>query len=230
MNKIKISVLSLMLTAFALGNVQAHALWIHTGSVARLGEAHEFTVFYADYHEGAIEKVEDWYSDVNTFKIFLVGPSGKRTPLVYQKASDHVKGSFIPEEEGLYRLEIGHSSKTEPGKTLYQFNAVAYVQVGRKNKQADFAQAPDLILVPQKGDNTYQVLLSGKPLAEGEVSVLAPSGQQTTFTTDTKGEFTAKLNGAGDYYIEATTYKELEKNDESGLAAVWRCATRVVTL
>ncbi len=229
MKNLKTTLLSLLLLVFAICSAQAHALWIHTASRANVGQAHEFTVYYADYHEGAVEKIDDWYSDVNSFQIFAVSPSGKRTPLTYQKGSDHVKGSFTPEEEGLYRLEIGHSSKTEAGGTLYQFNAVAYVQAGKKSKQAGFAQAPDLVLVPKKG-NSYQVLLSGKPLADSDVVILAPSGETAELKTDAKGEFAAKLDEKGAYYIEATTYRELEKNDPSGLKAVWRCATQVVTL
>lgn len=229
MKNLKTTFLNLLLVVLAVGSAQAHALWIHTASQAKVGEAHEFTVYYADYHEGAVEKVADWYSDVSSFQIFAVSPSGKRTPLTYQKAGDHVKGSFTPEEEGFYRLEIGHSSKTEAGGTLYQFNAVAYVQAGKKSKHAGFAQAPDLLLVPQKG-NSYQVLLSGKPLADSEVVILAPSGETAELKTNAKGEFAAKLDEKGAYYIEATTYKELEKNDPSGLKAVWRCATQVVTL
>lgn len=229
MKNIKTTFLPLLLLVLTIGSVQAHALWIHTASQAKVGEAHEFTVYYADYDEGAVEKIDDWYSDVNSFQIFAVSPSGKRTPLTYQKGSDHVKGSFTPEEEGLYRLEIGHSSKTEAGGTLYQFNAVAYVQAGKKSKQADFAQAPDLVLVPKKG-NSYQVLLSGKPLADSDVVILAPSGETAELKTDAKGEFATKLDEKGAYYIEATTYRELEKNDPSGLKAVWRCATQVVTL
>ena len=228
MKNIKTTILSLLLMAVAVSGVQAHALWIHTASKAELGKAHKFTIYYADYNEKAIEKVDDWYSDVSDFELYAVSPSGKRSKLSYEKGEENAKGSFIPEEEGVYRLEIGHNSKTEPGKTVYQFNAVAYVHAGKATGTAGFESAPDLVLAPKAGG--YQVLLSGAPLADSEVGVLGPDGKSVALKTDSKGFFASDLTTTGTYFIEATTYKELPKNDPSGMKAIWRCATQVLVV
>jgi hypothetical protein len=228
MKNLKTTILSLLLLATAVGSVQAHALWIHTAAKAQLGKAHDFTIYYADYNEKAIEKVDDWYSDVSDFELYLVSPSGKRSKLSYVKGMENAKGSFIPDEEGVYRLEIGHSAKTAPGETVYQFNAVAYVHAGSAKSNPGYESALDLDLVHK--DGTYQVLLSGAPLSGSEVGILGPNGKSVALTTDSKGFFAPDLKTSGTYFIEATTYKELPKGDPSGMKAIWRCATQLVVV
>jgi hypothetical protein len=228
MKNLKTPILSLVIFALAIGAVQAHALWIHTDPRAELGKSHDFSIYYADYNEKAIEKVDDWYSDVSDFELYAISPSGKRSRLSYEKGKENAKGSFVPEEEGVYRLEIGHSSKTAPGETVYQFNAVAYVHAGKAADAAGFESAPDLVLAPQAGG--YQVLLLGAPLSGSEVGILGPDGKSVALKTDSKGFFASDLTASGTYFIEATTYRELPKNDPSGMKAIWRCATQVVVV
>ncbi len=206
----------------------AHALWIHTSSSGRIGLPHEFTIQYADYEEGAIEKVDDWYSDVSGFELYLVSPSGKRTKLPYHKGEDYAKGSFVPEERGTYRLEINHSSKTDPGKTIYQFNAVAYVQVGKKTILPDLQEGPDLMFVPGKTTGEYQVLFQGSPLSENEVVLLNPEGKTETIQTDELGRFKLTKPDKGKYFLESSTYVKFEKEDASGYEGIWRCITQVL--
>lgn len=208
----------------------AHALWIHTDSQGQKGQSHAFTIYYADYHEGAVETIADWYSDVREFDLYLVSPSGTKTQLDYEAEKDFVKGSFVPEEEGIYRLEIGHSSKTEAGETLYQFNALAYVSIGSKTKQANFKNSPDLVLLPGKSKGVYQVQLEGKPLPESEVSILGPDSVSQTLSSDAKGEFAADFSSKGTYYVEASTYKEYPQGHSSGLSGIWRCVTQVIQI
>lgn len=225
--KMKSMCLALMLTMIIVG-AQAHALWIHTASNAEKGKPHPFKIYYADYHENAIESVADWYSDVKEFELYLISPSGEKSKLNPTATAEYFEGSFTPEEEGEYRLEISHTADPGESKTAYQFNAFAQVRVG-KGKSKDKV-ATDLALIREADSSVYKVLFKGKPLAEGEVMVLGPDAVVQELKTGKKGKTNLDLTAKGTYYAEATHTEKLPENDPSGLEAIWRCATQATTI
>ena len=217
--------LTLMLTMLIVG-VQAHALWIHTSSKSEIGQAHPYKVYYADYHENAIEPVAKWYSDVKEFELWLISPSGKKTKLQPTATAEYFEGSFTPEEEGEYRLQITHTADPGDSKTAYQFNAFAQVWVG-KGKAPSLPES-DLALVRNAKSSDLEVLYKGKALPEGDIAILGPDAEIQELKTGKKGKANLDLTTKGTYFAEATHTEKLPENDPSGLKAIWRCATQAI--
>lgn len=217
-----------MLLTMLIVGVQAHALWIHTASKAEKGTAHPYKIYYADYHENAIEPVADWYSDVKEFELWLISPSGKKTKLEPTATAEYFEGSFVPEEDGEYRMEISHTADPGDSKTAYQFNAYAQVWVGKGKSKAKVDT--DLALIKNAKSSEYEVLYKGKPLAEGDVIVLDPNAESHELKTDKKGKASLNLTAKGVYFAEATHTEKLPENDPSGLKSIWRCATQAIEI
>ncbi|WP_192346877.1 DUF4198 domain-containing protein [Algoriphagus sp. Y33] len=219
--------LTLMLMMLIV-SVQAHALWIHTASNAEKGKEHPYRIYYADYHENAIEAVANWYSDVKEFELWLISPSGKKTRLEPTATVEYFEGTFLPEEEGEYRMEISHTADPGDSKTAYQFNAYAQVWVGKGKSKAKVDT--DLALIKNANSSEYELLYKGKPLAEGDVMVLGPNAETQELKTGKKGKVSLDLANKGVYFAEATHTEKLPENDPSGLKAIWRCATQAIEI
>ncbi|MDR7130311.1 putative GH25 family protein [Algoriphagus sp. 4150] len=219
--------LTLMLTMLIIG-VQAHALWIHTASSGEKGKEHPYRIYYADYQENAIEPVAEWYSDVKEFELWLISPSGEKTKLEPTATAEYFEGTFVPEEDGEYRMEISHTANPGESKTAYQFNAYAQVWVGKGKSKAKVDT--DLALIKSANSSEYELLYKGKPLAEGDVTVLGPNAETQELKTGKKGKTSLDLSKKGIYFAEATHTEKLPEDDPSGLKAIWRCATQAIEI
>ena len=217
--------LTLLLSLFAIA-AQAHALWIHTSSTTELGNTHEFKVYYADYHEDAIESVADWYSDVEDFELWLISPSGIKTKLEPLAKEAHFEGSFKVEEKGEYQLQISHTAKVLKGTTAYQFNAFAQVWAGKG--KAVSKQARDLSLTRKPNSSTFQVNYKNNVLPDASINVLGPDKENQEFLTGKKGKAKLDMDSKGKYFVEVTYTDKFKATDTSGLKAIWRCATQVI--
>jgi uncharacterized GH25 family protein len=215
-----------LLVGLLVSSAHAHALWIHTSSTTELGKTHAFKVYYADYHEDAIEDVADWYSDVEDFELWLISPSGKRRKLDKVARKDHFEGAFVAEEKGEYQLQISHTAKVLKGTTAYQFNASAQVWVGKG--KAELNEHTDLMLSRNPKSSKFNVSYKGEPLPEATINLLGPDNSSLDFITGKKGKAKAEMNGSGKYFAEVTKTEKLKKDDPSGLKAIWRCATQVI--
>lgn len=225
--KIKSFCLTVILFMLVIG-VKAHALWIHTSSTSEIGMKHPYKVYYADYHENAIEPVAKWYSDVKEFELWLISPSGKKTKLEPTATEEYFEASFTPEEEGEYRMQISHTADPGESKTAYQFNAYAQIWVG-KGKGQVFPDS-DLALVRKAKVGELEVFFKGKALADGDIAILGPDAEAQELKTDKKGKIKADLERQGVYFAEATHTEKLPENDPSGLKAIWRCATLAIEI
>ena len=219
--------LTLLLSLLAFGT-QAHALWIHTSSTTEIGKRHYFKVYYADYHENAIEAVADWYSDVEDFELWLISPAGKKTKLDPTAKADHFEGSFLAEEKGQYQLQISHTARVLKGTTAYQFNAYAQVWSGNGKKVSK--QETDLSLVRKPKSGTFLVNYKGNALADATINVLGPDKENQEIITGKKGQAKAAMEGNGKYFAEVTYTDKLKAGDSSGLKAIWRCATQAIEI
>lgn len=217
----------MMLFMLVIG-VKAHALWIHTSSKSEIGKKHHYKVYYADYHENAIETVAKWYSDVRGFELWLTSPSGKKTKLEPKATEEYFEGSFIPEEEGEYIMQISHTADPGQGKTAYQFNAYAQIWVGMGKSPA--LPETDLALIRNAKSNELKVYYKGKGLAAGNIAILGPDAASQELKTGKKGKVSAKLDTKGLYFAEATHTEKLPENHPSGLKAIWRCATQAIEI
>ena len=217
----------MMLFMLVIG-VKAHALWIHTSSTSEIGKKHSYKVYYADYHDNAIEPVAKWYSDVKEFELWLISPSGKKTKLDPTATETYFQGSFIPDEEGQYTMQISHTADPAGSKTAYQFNAYAQICVGKE--KAAVQPVSDLVLVRNPKSSDLEVLYKGKALPEGELAILGPDEETQELKTGKKGKVKADFEKRGTYFVEVTHTEKLPVNDPSGLQAIWRCATQAIEI
>lgn len=225
--KFKSLCLTMMLFMLVLG-AQAHALWIHTASKSEIGIEHPYKIYYADYHENAIEPVAKWYSDVKEFELWLISPTGKKTKLETTATEEYFEGSFTPEESGEYRMQISHTADPGDSKTAYQFNAYAQIWVGKGKAPA----LPDseLVLLRKAKSDVLEVLFKGSSLPESELGILGPDSETQELKTGKKGKVNASLDAKGVYFAEVTHTEKLPENDPSGLKAIWRCATQAIEI
>jgi uncharacterized GH25 family protein len=224
---------TLLVALFLLSSVStllAHALWIETAPKGSAGRAHAVKILYGEYAHHEFENTDKWYSDVNTFSLWLIGPDGKKEQLTYTAAGNHFAASFTPAREGTYTLAVGHSAKEVNHKYVYQFNASALVQVGKSETAAPAPTTSELYLQPvrdAKGKaGIVKAFYKGQPAAEIEIAVSGPTGWSKTFKTDKNGVLEFELLWKGVYGIEGFyTSDETGQQGDAPYEHIWRSAT-----
>ena len=227
----------LLVALFILSSVStllAHALWIETDPKASIGKAHAVRIFYGEYAAKEFENTDKWYSDVNTFTLWLIGPDGKKEQLTYTAAGNHFQASFTPAREGTYTLAVGHSAKEVNRKYVYQFNASALVQAGKSEAVAPPSVTSELYLQPVKNakgkSGIIKAFFKGQPAAEIEIAVSGPTGWSKTFKTDKNGVLEFELLWKGVYGLEGFyTTDETGAQGEAAYEHIWRSATLLVS-
>ncbi|GAB3656753.1 hypothetical protein GCM10028791_28820 [Echinicola sediminis] len=234
--KTKFGVLFIVALLMNINAVMAHALWIETSLVGKKGKEQQVKVYYGEYEAGVVEKVGDWYSDVQDFELWLIDPDGNKTVLATQVGEDHFTASFTPESDGVYRLQIGHSAKDLGGEYLYQFNTATQVWVGKaqeadlKGAQTDLALLlSDPVKKKQQEALSFKTYFKGQPKAGVSVAVVSPEGWSKSYESDENGAVVIDTPWKGQYLIEAT-YTEETKGEHHGAAYnfIWRCATQSI--
>jgi len=234
--KTKFSLLFTMALLLNMGYAMAHALWIETSIVGKKGAEQEVRIYYGEYAEGVVEKVDDWYSDVKAFELWLIDPAGNKTALETRAGEEYFTAKFTPEMDGVYRLQIGHSAKDLGGEYLYQFNTATQVWVGNakeanlKDTQTDLA----LLLTSQtkkglKEPLTFKTFFKGSAKSGVAVSVFSPEGWSKEYKSNESGEVSIETPWKGQYLIEAT-YTEETSGEHHGAPYkfIWRCATQSI--
>ena len=224
-----------VLFIFSVHHLLAHALWIETFGPARKGEKQVVKVFWGEFDENQRDPVDKWFSDMADFKLFVVSPGGKKTPLTATAQADHYLAGFTPDEEGIYLLTISHDAKDLGGTTKLQYNSVATVKIGKsvKGNQAGFNEGQLKIWAdaskPGKVNRplSLEVLLKGTPAENVHVEVFSPSGWKKSFQSDSKGNVTFSPIWAGRYQAEASLYSGEEAGEHHGKPH--KAVRRVVT-
>lgn len=208
----------------------AHALWIEAEPQGALGKSHAVKIFYGEYAEKEFEKTDKWYSDVNTFLLWLVAPDGKKVQLSYSEAGDHYTATFTPSLEGVYILTTSHSAKEVDGGYIYQFNASAAVTVGKSKEVTQRLPANELYLEPVKDgkgkSGIVKAYYKGQPAADIAITVSGPAGWSKKFKTDKNGVLEFEPLWKGTYALEGFyTSKETGNHFNVAYEHIWRCAT-----
>lgn len=214
----------------------AHALWIETDLNAIMGKPHPVKIFYGEYAAKEFETIGKWYSDVDTFALWLIAPDGEKTQLNYASADNHYVASFTPDQQGMYVLLVGHTAKAVNRGYVYQFNASAEVTVGKSaGTLQPTTEINDLYLQIVKGSKgkatVVKAYYKGKPASEIAVTVSGPTGWSKSFKTNKDGVFTFEPLWKGTYAIEGFyTSDETGIHNEKNYDHIWRCATTRVEL
>lgn len=214
----------------------AHALWIQTAPKGKSGQKQSVKIIYAEPGDKP-EKLGEWYSDVKDFELWLTAPDQKRTKLATVAADDHFTAEFTPDQQGVYTLSVGHTSKDLGGTTVYQFNASALVVVGKAdagNNPGANANELNVFADPAKAYKVNSPLnLRGLFKNNGNeklsVTVASPSGWSKQISTDEKGLAEFIPLWPGTYFIEASkSWKETGNLNGKEYKAFWRSATLLV--
>ncbi|GGZ32210.1 hypothetical protein GCM10007049_27030 [Echinicola pacifica] len=234
--KSKFSLLVVLAMVASLSSSFAHALWIETAPKGKKGQEQEVKIYYGEYLEGMIEKVDDWYSDVSKFELWLIDPEGNKTALTTQQGSEeYFTAKFTPSMDGVYRIQIGHSAKDLGGDYIYQFNTAAQVWVG---KTSEIVQGPstDLALLltsPETGklkdDLHFTTYFKGQPQGGIKVTITSPNGWTKEVESNEKGELTLETPWKGQYIVEAIATEETSgEHFGQQYNNIWRCATQSI--
>lgn len=187
----------------------AHALWIQTDAQAHQGETHLVNIFYGEFATGEIDSVNNWYSNVPEFELWLHSPSGEKIQLEATAKATSFQSRFLPSEAGTYTLSVVHPAKDLAGEYRYQFISVAYVQVGQ-TATSPAEPAPLYLKHPIQeelkagGETEVTVIADGKPLGQATVLLMSEEGWSKTFTSNAQGKVTLPLPWEGTYVLEVS--------------------------
>lgn len=231
--------LFLLFSIFSTGFTLAHALYIDTDTQGKLATAHQVKIYYSEFADRTSEKINDWYSDVAKFELWLVKPNGKKVKLETTAKEDHFLASFTPEKEGIYRVEINHTAEDPADGTAYQFNAFAHVSVESTTTAPPhntLKNALALIEEPSSLENTktktFKTYLDGKPKGDILATLFLPSGDKKEVKSNAEGLLEIDLEEEGIHFLEATIYQKEEagKTKKGAYQSLWRCATQKIEI
>lgn len=220
-----------ILILISVSSACAHAVWIETSNTGAVGKVQEVKILYGEYAAHEFEELGNWYSDVNTFSLWLVSPDGSKKQLQYKPRDKYYTASFVPDKEGVYVLTVGHSAKELDGAFMYQFNASAVVAVGARSSTTHNASATtDLYLQHEKSasgkQGTVKAFYKGNPATKITITVSGPDGWSKNFETDEYGVAQFELLWKGWYALEGTyTVQEKGNHFDKPYEQIWRCAT-----
>jgi uncharacterized GH25 family protein len=236
-NNLKINQMkSIVIAAFLMLGINvanAHALWIETKTIGKIGQAEEVKIYYGEYASNEREEVSKWYSDVKDFSLWLTAPGKEKIKLNTTAGANFFSAGFTPDKEGLYILTVSHEAKELAGTTKYTFSSVALVNVG-KPTAIDQIKLPNTLKVAVSDAKIYKVnapvqlkaMLDGKPWANKSVSVFTPEGWSKEFKTDEQGNIAFNPIWPGRYVLEVSNYeKKTGEHDGKAFDAAWQGAT-----
>jgi hypothetical protein len=217
---------------FSASTIFAHALWIETPATGKVGQKLIIKVFYGEYADLGRDSVSAWYSDVENFSLWMVGPDEQKVQLDLTRGSDYFEASFIPARNGSYTLMLSHEAKDLGGTTKYHFLSSAVVCVGKaaavasQNSNTLRLHAENAITPKVKQPIRMSIYLGQAAAVKKAVTVFSPTGWSKEFYTDEKGSFEFIPLWSGRYVIEVTdTDKTPGTHHGKDFKATWRGAT-----
>ncbi|ADY53914.1 hypothetical protein Pedsa_3379 [Pseudopedobacter saltans DSM 12145] len=232
MKSIKLFLLSICLLMVS-DYTFAHALWIETNTIGKVGQSHEVKVYYGEYVNNERETTDKWYSDVKNFNLYLTSPGKESIKLETIAGKDFYKASFIPEQDGIYHLTIVHTAKDLGGTTKYEFSSLANVSVGKPN-MIDTGTIANSLKISTANVKHFKVnedikvnaSLNGEVLKNKVISVFSPSGWAKEYVTDEDGNITIKPIWSGRYVIEVSNREKVSGlHHGKDFTAAWQGAT-----
>ncbi|MCM5661417.1 DUF4198 domain-containing protein [Galbibacter mesophilus] len=215
----------------------AHYLWLETNADGKLGEKQEVKVHFGEYTYGVIEKVEgDAFSKVNKFTLWLVSPSGAKTPLETSAKETYYLAYFTPQEEGTYTVLLNNDEIDVIDYTQYDFgifkthyHSVATVNVGSKTNESVSENKEGITvkrIASEKNEVKLQILYKNEPLAKNEVTVFVADQWSKKLESDDEGFISFKKPWNTKYILETTKKEEVPGTyNGEGYQFVWHCAT-----
>lgn len=149
-------------------------------------------------------------------KLTLRDASGKESPLEWSKGAGfylvNVPGSGPRMVFGITDYGVLQKGEGKPFRLVYHPKAVLG-DLGRAATLGDRA-AFEIVSVGDAGKVKFQVLASGKPLADCETTVLLPGGKKSAVKTDADG-FTPAFEQTGRFGVYAKRF-EAKSGEHAG--------------
>jgi uncharacterized GH25 family protein len=232
MNRLKPALLIVMCLLFC-AKISAHALWIETPVVGRIGQKQEIKVFYGEYSNNERDDIAKWYSDVKDFSIWLTAPGKEKIKLQTTPGTNFYSTHFTPDKNGLYLLTVSHEAKELGGSTKYEFLSAAMVAVGEA-VNVNHSLIPVSFHVTLNEVKSYKlneavkftVVQNGKSMAKKKVAVFSPDGWTKEIISDENGEVIFTPQWAGRYVLESTSDEKISgEHYGKSFTAAWQGAT-----
>ncbi|MHA7941678.1 DUF4198 domain-containing protein [Formosa sp. 3Alg 14/1] len=230
-------ILTLAFVICAVTPTFAHYLWIETNAEGKKGKAQEVHVFYGEYTNGVLERVEgEYFPAVKAFILWAVDAKGNKTKLDVTAKTDRYVASFTPKSDGTYTIvldnddiEVIDYSEYDFGIFKTHYNASAVIQVGSETTNTNNINDSGISVIEIANDSEdvkLQVLFKGQPLAETEVDLFIADNWSKKLTTDAEGYITFKRPWKTKYILEATKKEEVPgKFKGKDYEFIWHCAT-----
>lgn len=202
-----------LLLMFFAYDASAHALWVKTAAVGKKGTQHEVQVYFAEPGQQREPVEGEEWRMVKGFDLWVISPSGKESRLELKAQSDFYSTTFIPREEGLYRVllkheKIGVLTFDKAAPFVPYFYASANVWVGNEAGITDALlpgrdQLPvSIVPVVKKGTSKVFFHISSPEGLQYQVTVFSPSGTVTKLEAGKKGQAAFDAAEPGDYQAE----------------------------
>lgn len=232
--KIISTALAFVLALFT-SSVFAHAIWIESSPSGIKGKQQIVKIYYGEYEHAQIEKISDWYADLNQLEVYIVLPDQSRTKISLTNKGEYLGGSFVPATEGTYTIYTSHIAKELWEEKRFQFNSSVVVQVGKNQNSSAIASPYQLATsaAAYSKASTITVTLSkqGNVLADKEITIMAPDGWVRKIKTDTKGNAVFKASITGKYIIEfGENVEETGKWNDKPYKETWQTVTTSVSI
>lgn len=235
-----------LLTLLAGSSSFAHYLWLETAETGKKNKEHVVKVYFGEYTYGVIEDPSgENYENVKNFSLWVISPSGKKTPITTSVKDNAFQGTFTPKEDGTYTVVLNNNEIDVIDYTQYDFgifkthyHSTAKVVVGDKNAPTAADNNAGLVVVnasdkqaTQNSSVVLQVLYKGEPLAEQEVDIYVSDLWSKKLTTDKEGKVSFTLPWKTKYTVETTKKEEVPGSYKGeDYEFIWHCATYCIAL
>ncbi|WP_066757508.1 DUF4198 domain-containing protein [Crocinitomix algicola] len=235
--KLFYAILSFIFIGINVGH--SHALWLETNTKGELNKEQEIKVFFGEYSYNVIEEVNGKaFKNVKKFQLSLVNPSGEKTILETKEFKNYYSATYIPQENGVYTVELINNEIDVIDYTKYDFgifkthyHSMTKFTVGEElstSKKLEYNGLQIQDITSSEGETlSFRVYYKGKELKDAEIEVAIAENWTKSITTDENGVATLRLPWKNfNYFLEVTKKEEVpgEYNGED-YQFIWHCAT-----
>ncbi|MDO4695709.1 hypothetical protein [Porphyromonas sp.] len=210
------------LLIFTSNVANAHTMWLETTTKAELGKEHSVSLYFGEFSMADRTPLKGWLAGMDQGTWEVLTPSGKVIKLTPKSADPCYTASFIPNEEGWYRIhydcwvpQLWHGSKLH-------YQSIAWVHVGTSEAglthQSPFDQGITFlppIQVPLRvgGETKFPVATEDGNYKGIKVNILGDNGWSKNYYRFPEGLLSFTPLWPGHYLINSTKTRELSEGE-----------------
>lgn len=228
----KLNILILFICFLGLQSANAHALWISTDQHGTIGKSQEIKIYFAEPGE-TWEPIggKEWELAKN-FELWLISPKGEKEQLNVLAKSDHYIASFVPNENGVYHVELKNENigilKFEgmPPFIPY-FYSSSLVTVGTLSTQNKKSDTQKVVPIWNKMNQIDGLMIAISSDIKGKLAVVMPDGSIKNLGEVGTGKVEFKPEKPGIYQVELSTIrnKALSNDLNSDILKIYTSTT-----